>query len=362
MLPRLRDSAITGRFCDPQRVRGKKGAGSSPARNMNFKKLKVDTVALMADLVRREAADRDNALAAALRRMVVLPDGHHGTDRQDLRLTLALGGGLETAIELRCLRSDASLSTIVEEVGDLVDLAEQIFDGRHDTIGMMKEVRTALSREISKARRRGMPYKTLDVSLTPAETNTDYRPAVMIGVEAIGPLLSLERFEFTVESVDDVVRSFSEIREKQEQRREMRDHLASIGADVAFDPVTLAALQDAGISPAKAIADLRADDLGFVEIEARHGPLVLSVEKGIVSGEVLLGGGMHWKGGKLIVPRAFGISFENATGKPLSQLVNHSYLADPALISRTRKVGDDEWVFVQVQPIAVCLNEQRQAA
>jgi hypothetical protein len=364
VLPRLTNAinlSMSG-VCGSAAGVEKRGAGSGPAGKMEFKKLKVDALRLMADLVLREASHRDELMAAALRRIDVVAEGRYGENRPDVRLTLALSASVEAAVDCRLPGPGASLSMLTDAVDELVTSAERIFDDRHNTIEMLREIRAALSREISKARRRGLPYRTVDVSLTASEAGSHDLPAVMITLEVIGPLLDLEQVKLNAESVEDVVLGFAEIREKQEQRRAMRDHLASVGADVAIDSVTLAALQDAGITPSKAVEDLRAVKIGIIALDARYGQLVLYVQDGVVTGNVPLGDGMRWQEGRLIVPTARGISFEGANGKPLKQLLRHDYFADAARISRASKIGDTDWVYVQTQPVALRLSEERKAA
>ena len=221
---------------------------------MEFKKLKTEGLTTLADLVRREATDRDPLLAAALQRIEVVQDGRHGQGRSDIRLTIAIGKGVEAVVQDRYDDQDASASTLMASVGRLVDAAVSVFDDRHHTIEMLREVRGALSREVSKARRRGLPYRTLDVALTPSDAGSGDLPAVAVGIEAIGPMLDMERTALIFESAADVVERFAEMREKQEQRHAIRDQVVSAGADVMIDSVTLAALEDGGVDPAAAVS------------------------------------------------------------------------------------------------------------
>ena len=330
---------------------------------MEFKKLNIDGVALMADLVSREARARAGALAAALRRIEIVEEGSYGVGRQDIRLTIALAPGVETAVDTRWHDRDATLSEMVEDVGQLVDAAERIFDDRQSAIEMLKEVRTTLSREVAKARRRGLPYRTLDLSLTPCEAASYDLPAVTIGIEVIGSLLAAGRHAFDVECAEDVVRTFAEMREDQEQLLAMRERLARVGGDVMIDSVTLAALEDAGISPAKAIADLQNSDVPIIDIDVRHGRMVLYIKNAVVTGNVALGDGMRWQEGRLIVPKARGVSLAGVKGKPLNQLVAHPYFSDHLTIASVSEFSDSLWVHVLLpQPVALSLDETRMAA
>lgn len=329
---------------------------------MDFKNRKIDGLALMADLVSREAGDRSVSLAAALRRIEIVEDGRYGQARPDIRLTVALAPGLEAAVDHRWQGQDASLSELVDGVGELVDAVERIFDDRDCTVEMLREVRAKLSREVSKARRRGLPYRTLDVSLTPSEAGSDDLPAALVGIEIIGPLLAAERFAFDAETADDVVRVFADLREKQERLLQLREQLARLGADVAIDSVTLAALKDAGVAPAQAVADLRDSGINIIDIETRHGQLVLYVRDGVVTGNVPLGEEMRWQEGRLTTPKARGVSAEHAKGKALNRLVPHAYLGDGLSVYHASEIGDELWFRVLPRPVGVNLEEVKRAA
>lgn len=329
---------------------------------MEFKKLKIDDLALMADLVSREAGDRQPALAAALRRIERVEDGRYGKGRPDVRLTMALAPTLEAAVDNCWTDRDAPLSMLVDSVAELVETAERIFDDRQCTIDMLKAVRSALSREVAKARRRGLPYRMVDVSLTPSAAGSDDLPAVITGLEIIGPLLNAERIEFVAESEEDVTRAFADMREEQERRLALRDKLTHSGADVFMDSVTLAALEDAGITAAEALTALRASDIPIVDLDVRHGRMVLYVRDSVVTGNVPLGDGMRWQEGRLTVPKARGLSLAGVKGKPLSRILAHDYFNDELRIDYANEFSDSVWLHVRPRPVALHLSEPRKAA
>lgn len=331
-------------------------------KDMEFKKLKTDDLALMADLMSREAGNRSADLVAALRRIEKVEEGRYGRGRPDVRLTIALAPGLEAVVDNRWSDRDASASELADSIVELIDSANRIFEDRDCTIEMLKEVRSALSREIAKARRRGLPYRTLDVTLTPSAAGSDDLPAPLVGLELIDPLLDAGRIEFHAESAEDVVRAFADMREEQEQRLAMRQRLAQVGADVMFDAVTLAALEDAGIAPADAIGAMRNSDIPIIDLDVRHGRMVLYVRESVVTGNTPLGDGMRWQENRLTVPKSRGLSFADVKGKPLNQVVSHDYFDDQLVVFYASELSDSAWVHVLPRPVAVCLREVRNAA
>lgn len=330
---------------------------------MEFKKPRIDALELMADLVNREASERGDALATALRRIEIIEKGRYGEGRPDIRLTIALAAGVEASIDTGWKGRDATLSELVDDVAELVDAADRIFDDRQCTIETLKEVRRTLSREIAKARRRGLPHRTLDVSLAPFEAGSDDLPAVTIFIEVIGPLLDAGRTGFDAECAEDVVRAFAAMREQQEQLLAMRERLARAGGDVMIDSVTLAALEDAGVSPTKAIADLRDSDVPIIDVDVRHGRMVLYVRDAVVTGNVALGDGMRWQEGRLTVPKSRDLSLADVNGKALNELVAHPYFDGHLEVAYATEFSNSVWVHVRAQrPVAVTLDASRKAA
>lgn len=329
---------------------------------MEFNKLKTDELALVAELVSREAGNRSSGLAAALRRIEKVEDGRYGDGRPDVRLTIALAPGLEAVVDTCWSDRDASASELTDSIVELVDSAERIFDDRECTIGLLRAVRSALSREIAKARRRGLPYRTLDVSLTHSAAGSDDLPAPLIGLELIDSLLDAGRIEFHAESAEQVVRVFADMREEQEQRLAILQRLAQLGADVMFDAVTLAALEDAGIAPADAIGALRNSDTPIIDLDVKHGRMVLYVRDSVVTGNTPLGDGMRWQENRLIVPKAQGVTIADVKGKPLNQVVSHDYFDDQLIVSYATEFSDNAWVNVGPLSVAVCLREAKKAA
>lgn len=327
---------------------------------MEFKKLKTDELALLASLISREAKDRSPALEQALRRVQIVADGRYGAGRPDVHLTIAVAASLEAIIVQRWYDRDATPSVLAEEVGKLVNCAERIFGDSENTIAMVREVRAALSREVSKARRRGLSYRTVDIYLTPVEAEMDDLPAVAIGLEALGPLLTALRVRFDAESADDVVQNFAEMRGKQEARHQMKERLAQTGGDVLIDAVTLKALMDSSIDPAQAIASLQ-EGRNF-RVDVKHGRMVLYVRDGVVTGNVPLGDEMFWQEGKLTVPKERGLSIANAEGNPLSLLVQHEYLGSELIVAHVSEIGNRVSLSALSTPLALNLGQRKLAA
>lgn len=323
---------------------------------MEFKNLANDPLALMAELVRREATERDPQLAAALRTIEIIEHGRYGEARPDVRVTVALAKGLEVAINECWSRQDTPLANLVADASGIVDTAERIFDDRDCTADMFREVRSALSREVAKAKRRGLPYRTLAVSLTSIDCGTDDLPAVRISLEVIGPMLDLEPVQFAAETAEDLVRGFAEVREKQEQRLVLRSRLAELGADIIIDAPTLAVLQDAGIDLPDTIAKLRREECGIIDVEVRHGRLVLYVSNGVVTGNAPLGGGMRWQEGKLIAPKSSGIIAARAEGKLLNRLTSTNYFAADVSVVSASAFGEVVWLHARPAPVALALD------
>lgn len=331
-------------------------------RIMEFKKLKVDAVTVMAHLIASAAEGRDASVAAALRTIDVVPDGRYGKGRPDLRVTVAIAAGIEAAIEGPWHGAHATLPVLIDDADAFATVAERILQDRTNTMDMLKEVRATLSREIAKARRRGLPYRTLDVTLTPSATMSYDLPSVLIGIEVLGPLLDAERVVFEAEGAGDVRGMFGDMREKQEQRLAMREKLAGLGGDVMIDAVTLAALHDANVSPAAAIAELRSSRNCIIDVDVRNGRMPLYVRDSIVIGNLPLGEGMHWNGGRLTIPVDRGIKAKNAKGKPLKRLIPHPLLDDDVLVEYATECGNAVWLHVRPRSVALSLASERKAA
>lgn len=329
---------------------------------MEFKKLKTDALTIFAELVKLEAAKRDPMLAMSLRNIDLVQDGRYGEDRPDVLLTIALAPGVEASFVNVWCGADASASLFLDDVVELVDAAERIFSDRSATIEMLKGVRSTLTKEVSKARRRGLPCRTTDVQLTTIDSHHDDLPSVKIGIEVIGPMLDLSRVEFDAESVDDVSQVFASMRERQEERLMARNSLASLGADVFIDPVTLAALEDAGVDPAEAIADLQESDIKIVDIDVKYGRMVFYVSNGVITGNVPLGEDMRWTDGRLEIPKTRGLSLKGIKGEPLNRILAHDYFRDDTTIAYATEVGGCIWLNLHVSPVALILRERQAAA
>lgn len=329
---------------------------------MEFKKLKTDELALLADLISREANDRNPALAAALRRIAIIEEGIYGKYHPDIRLTISLASGLEAAVEASWWTCKASFAELTASVEEIVGAAERTFNDRDEALKMLREVRSTLSREISKGRRRKLPYRLLDVTLMPSRAGLQEKPAATIGIEVIGSLLLPQRLSFDAECAEHVIEVFQSIKEKQVTRLAMRGSLLEMGADVMIDPVTLAALEDAGIAPATAVAVLQAEECAIVDVDVKHGSMVLYVRDGVVTGNVPLGEDMRWRDGRICMPQSLGISPASVRGEPLSSFLTHSYFDRDAQIAYGTNVADRVWLHVRTKPVAISLTSRRLAA
>lgn len=129
-----------------------------------------------------------------------------------------------------------------------------------------------------------------------------------------------------------------------------------------IDAITLAALADAGIDPKKAIGDLRESKIRVIDLDTRHGRLILYVRDGVVSGNVPLGDGLNWKDGRLTVPKARGLSLKDVEGKRLDLLVPHEFFDPDLKVSYASDIGDNVWLSISTQPVALKLSEEKKAA
>jgi hypothetical protein len=238
--------------------------------------------------------------------------------------------------------SDRTVEALVAAAGEIAEDIALVHDRRQDIIHMAAEVRAVVTREIAKAKRRGLPYSL--VSASPKAVYDRVGEGIIIDVvfQGLSESLRPESASFGAECEADVVAAFDGRREVQEQRLSRRADLTAAGATGRIDSVVVNAMQGAGHDMAEVLKLLVTTDDCIVDVGDREDDMRmfrLHWNNGDVYAQITLGDGASWHEGQLTFQKA-PVSPDNAKGGRVRDIVDNPIFGDVRVLSGSGKKGE----------------------
>jgi hypothetical protein len=273
----------------------------------------------------------------------------------DIRVAIPLGRGISIDVKQHWWGDgNRDLSELAETAIGIAENFASVHEMKEDILAMTKEVRTAASREIAKANRRGLEYRL--VSVVPGADNSNVSEGVVVDVtfERLSENLRPKLASFAADCAADVAGAFKADREAQEQRVARRLHLNDAGATGRIDSVVVNAMREAGHNVAEVLKLLATAvdqivDVGDHDEEVRqfHSGkrdegkkwFRLYLNDGDVYARIEFGDGISWQEGKLSFQKA-PLSLTKAKGRPVRDIVNNSNFGDIRVQSGSGKKGE----------------------
>jgi hypothetical protein len=272
----------------------------------------------------------------------------------DIRVPVRLGRGISIGVKqhwwVEAKRDLADLAETATEFAANIATAHEM---RDEIVEMTREVRAAVSREIAKATRRGLPYRLL--SADPAAAYDDLRSGAIVEVvfERLSEHLRPGKATFSAGCAEDVAQAFAHDREPQEFRVMCRADLNAAGATGRIDSVVVNAMRDAGHDVAEVLKELATNDDRTLVVGTRPnaGPSFLSDpceshgnrfrlhwNDGDVFGQVTLAGGVSWHEGWLNFQDA-PVSLAKVEGRRVRDIVDNPIFGEIRVVSGSGKKG-----------------------
>lgn len=296
----------------------------------------LQIVAAMVAKVLRDDHQIDEAPAPA--EYLVMEDNIRINGSTDIRVGIKIDRVLAIDVNQHWWgEHDRDLAALVEAATEIAQEIAAVQDMRQDIVAMATEVRSAATREIANARRRGLPYRL--VSTTPCAIYDKPSEGVTVNVvfEHLSESLRPERAMFGADSAADVAEAFDDDRKVQEERLWCRTSLDAAGATGRIDSVVVNAMREAGHDMAEVLKLLATAEDRSVDVGGRFGDkriFRLHWNSGDVHAQVTLGDGASWHEGTLSFQRT-PIALDRAKGRRLRDLVDNPIFGDNILVRST---------------------------
>lgn len=293
----------------------------------NREKTTTEDLQLLSQLVSRLLRNSIyGAKAPSAKNYVVTPEADHPMGRGWLRVAAEIRQGMKVQLEhVWWPVEDEDLDTLVEKADSIAEALERLSQEADMLEDMLEEVRSVAKREVSKARRRGLPYRLISVDLPVIDATSADGLFAVVEIEALQPSLRLGMMKFQVETGEELVACLADARTKQEARAERLTEFQKAGATGAIDIVVLNALKDAGLNERAIIEHIRESDDRIVDFPIAGERQPLYWEDGILFARLELGEGAHWNAGTLTLSKS-PVGASAKTGFPLADIFPHPYL------------------------------------
>ena len=284
----------------------------------------VQLVAAMVAKILRDDHQLEEAPAPEDYNVVV--DNVRINGSNDIRVAIKLDRGL--AIDLKQHwwgDHDRDIATLVDAATAIAEEIAALRDMRQDIIAMTTEVRSAATREIAKARRRGLPYRLVSTTPCAIYVKPSEGVTVTVVVELLSESLKPERAMFDADGAADVVQVFADDREVQEKRLARRTALDAVGANGRIDSVVVNAMREAGHDVAEVLKLLATTDDRVVDVGDRAGDkkvFLLHWNSGDVHARLTLDDGTSWKEDTLYF-KCTPIELDAAKGRRLRDVMDN---------------------------------------
>lgn len=271
----------------------------------------------------------------------------------DIRVPVRLGRGLSLSVKQHWwVKPEHDLAEIAEAATEIADNIVAVHELRADIIVMTKEVRSAVTREIAKAMRRGLKYRLISALPYIIERDVNDGFAVDVIFERLSEALRPELASFGAECADEVVEAFECNREEQESRMVRRLNLEAAGATGRIDSVVVNAMRDAGHDIADVLKLLVTKNDKIVKVAERGNEASahsgereddgktfrLHWNTGDVCAQIRLDNGVTWHEGRLTFQNA-PISSAQAKGQRVSDILANPIFGDVRVSSGSVKKG-----------------------
>lgn len=249
---------------------------------------------------------------------------------KEVQVEVDLGRGLKVMVYDAWWQEDeAGLDFLIRCANGTADKISETVGQAEGTRQMIAEVRGAARKEVAKARRRGLAYTMMSVSLPPLQAGGHDQTVARVQHLALGRSLQLEPFAFHAECAEDVVSAFARLADEQSRRSASRAWLDHKGATGTIDSVVVAALAAAGLDLPHVLTTMRDADEWIVDFDGGDGErLTLFWEEGAVRARIKLGEEVMWHKGKLCFGKSARSLKRLPSGSPVSRLFEHPFLEE----------------------------------
>ena len=306
--------------------------------DMKSKSIANSDVQLVAAMVAKILRDDHQLEAPAVEDYGVVVDNVRINGSSDIRVGIKLDRGLAIDVQQHWWGdNDRDIAALVDAATEIAEEIAALRDMREDIIAMTTEVRSAATREIAKARRRGLPYRL--VSTTPCAIYAKPSEGVTVNVvvELLSESLKPGRAMFDADCAADVDEVFGDDREVQEKRLARRTALDAVGATGRIDSVVVNAIREAGHDVAEVLKLLATTNDRVVDVGDRAGDkkvFLLHWNSGDVNARITLGDGVSWKEDTLYF-QCTPIPLGRAKGRRLRDVVDNPIFGDNIRICST---------------------------
>lgn len=265
----------------------------------------------------------------------VVDAGRHGTQRPDIQASVDLGRGLCVRIETCWVRPGRNdMETLQGIATEFASGILNLLQDEGELRQIVREVGSAVRREIAMANRRDVTWCLVSVEPSPRSSDRADGPAARVRMEIVGRSPRAEPFEFHACSAEEVVEELDLIRKEQATLARQWSERASVGATGAIDAVLLADLAASGMDVPAVLKRLADSPKWFIDLHGADGTRrVLHWKDGKVCGVVDLGGGARWHQGMVTFSRAPSWIAGRITGLDLGALLEEPRLAG-TIVSR----------------------------
>lgn len=261
----------------------------------------------------------------------------------DIQVAIALERGLTFSVKQHWWGDDdRDIQAILDAATEMAENIASVHELRREIIDMTFDVRAAATREIVKAKRRGLPYRL--ISTMPYSIRDSVRDGIAVTVmfQSLSEAVRLEHARFDADCAADVVKAFEGCHEEQQQRNTRRAQLDAAGATGRIDSVVVNAMQEAGHDLAEVLQLLADSDDWIVDIGERGDEkrmFRLHWDKGDVYAPITIGDGVSWHKGQLTFQKAPG-GLTRAAGRRVRDIVDNPILGDIRVTSGSGKEGE----------------------
>lgn len=259
---------------------------------------------------------------------------------KEVQVEVDLGRGLKVMVYDAWWQEDeAGLDFLIRCADGTADKICETVGQAEATRQMIAEVKGAARKEVAKARRRGLAYTIMSVSLPPLQAGGHDQTVARVQHLALGRSLQLEAFAFHAECAEDVVSAFAGLADEQSRRAGHRASLDHIGATGTIDSVVVAALGAAGLDLADVLTTMRDADDWIVDFDVGEGQrLSLHWDEGAVRARIKLGDEVDWHKGKLSFGKSARSLKRLPSGSPVNRIFEHPFLEERIRIRGDYKI------------------------
>jgi hypothetical protein len=248
---------------------------------------------------------------------------------QELRVRVKIDRGVSVDVDHFWRGEGASdLRTLTATATEVARAIGDIHSRRVSITEMLEEVRAAARKEVSKARRRGLPYRLISATLV--QLDDDGKIFVQLWIQNLGVNLRHHQSSVRATRQEDVRQALAEWEEVQISRARVRDAMGAAGASGQIDGVVVNALREAGHDMADVLEQLAIEDDWIVDIgkgEENKKTFCLYWKDGQVFSSLAVDDGSSWTEGRLHFQKT-PVALTGAKGKRVRDILSNPIFGD----------------------------------